>query len=110
MIEECIELANAIEITRGNVAEFKAKIKKLMINSLNYNQEILNYGTKSYFAQAIHIWHKHDASVDTWLLPCLTNVKYTLMFISERPMIHGVDDLVSDLTYLQLSAEIEQLI
>ena len=109
MIEACVELADRISTEQMNVEVFKVLIKKLMIDSLNYNHDILSYGTKSYFAQAIHTWRQHDPAVSTWLLPCLTDIKYSLMSVSERPMIHGIDDLVSDLTYLQLLKEIELL-
>jgi len=110
MIEACVQLADRIGTEQGNVDEFKSLIKNMMIDSLNYNHDILSYGTKSYFAQAIHTWRKHDPVVNTWLLPCLTDIKYSLMTVSERPMIHGIDDLVSDLTYQQLLKEIELLV
>jgi hypothetical protein len=110
LIEACVELADRIGTEKGKLIEFKGLIKAMMIDALNYNQDILSYGTKSYFAQAIHTWRLHDPAQDTWLLPCLTDIKYSLMSVSERPMIHGIDDLVSDLTYQQLLREIELLV
>lgn len=109
LIEECIELTSLIEQGKEDILEYKPKIKALMIKSLDYNKEILGYGTKSYFNQAINLWRMDDTIGNRWLIPCITDVKYSLMLISERPMIHAVDDLIEDLTYDQLLCEVNRL-
>ena len=109
MIEECIELVDFIELGHSDLSEYKHKIKALMVKSLDFNKEILSYGTKSYFNQAINLWRRHDCIGNQWLVPCLADVKYTLMLISERPQIHAVDDLIQDLTYDQLLCQVNLL-
>ncbi len=109
LIEACNALADRIANAQGSADEFKILLKNVMFDALNYHQNTLSYATKSYFARAIHLWQKHDPAETTWLLPCLTDIKYALMSASERPIIPSIDDLVSDLTYLQLLKEIERL-
>jgi hypothetical protein len=110
MIDECNALISRIESEPENTKVFKEKIKELMIQSLLYNQDILSYGTKSYFIKAIGRWRQNASTGgNVWFIPCLTDVKYTFMFINERPMIHAVDDLINDFTYDQILAEVHLL-
>ena len=111
MIEACNELIFQIEETaHENKEEFKVKIKELMIKALDFNKDILGYGTKRYFIKAMNRWRQNGSlRRNIWLIPCLEDIKYACMPISERPMIPGVDDLVNDLTYEQLLAEVNLL-